>query len=218
MSKYLENIGTPDSPITVRPIRSGRADWEVAQFRESAGLPAPFADTDIVNQLRVFFDKLEAEATERRDDPVAMVNALARMEALLADVRTATASIRKYAAEALSDYKVRRMTIDGLITVEGTSSSERTDWQHERLMTDMIKACFTDHLVEGETGQVHSAESVAKIILEWFRVEWRLTPIRAMGLDPDNYSDQPTDEDGKPLRIPTVRIYDNQLRKEQITR
>jgi hypothetical protein len=202
-------------PVTVTPLKTGqRADWHVASTPDTSGLPVPFVETDIVAQLRIFFDRLEAEADQRRDDPVAMVNVLARMEALLADVRSVTSMIRKYTAEALSDNGIRRITIDDVATMEGTSDSERTDWQHVPLLTAMLKASGWEQ-VNADTGEIFTYE-LAETILEWFRVEWRLTPIRALGLDPDDYSTQPKDEDGKPLRTPTVRIHDNTFRKQQV--
>lgn len=220
MSNHLEQIGAPGSPVTVRPLKTGgRADWEVAQFRESAGVPAPFADTDITTQLRAFFDRLDQEIERHRGDPIALTNALVRMEAVLADVRSVTNTVRERTAEALAEHKVRRLTIDGLATVEGTSSSERTEWDHHPLLTAMLDAEFaTPILANPDTGELISTEEMATAILSWFRVEWRLTPIRDAGLDPDDYSTQPKDEDGKPLRTPTVRIHENTLRKEQITR
>lgn len=219
---YLDpsTLGSPVSPVEVTPLKTGnRADWRVIQFKESAGLPAPFADTDITTQLRSFFDKLDQEIDAHRGDPIALTNALARMEAVLADVRSVTANVRKAAAEALADHKVRRMTIDGLATVEGTSSSDRTDWQDKELMTEMLERYLGDSIiVSSDTGELTSPEEVAAAVLRWVRVEWRLTPIREYGLDPDDYSDQPKDEDGKPLRTPTIRMHENVLRKEQITR
>ena len=215
MSNYPVIIDDPSKgPITVTPLKTGqRADWHVAATEETAGLPVPFVETDITTQLRQFFDKLDIQAELHRDDPIAMVNALARMEALLADVRTVTATIRGYAAEALAEYRIRRMTIDGLATVEGTSSAERTNWQHTELLAQMMHHHFGAQLIDTASGVTYSPEEMTEIILEWFRIEWRLTPIRNAGLDPDDYSDLPTDEDGEPLRTPTIRIHDNALRK-----
>jgi hypothetical protein len=211
---YLEQIGAPDHPIQITPLKSGgRSDWHVSACRETSALPVPFAETGIIDQLRVFFDRLDAEAEARKHDPVAMVNAMARMEALAADVRTVTAAIRKYAAEAMADYDVRRMTIDGIATVEATSAAERTDWQDQALLTAMIHERIAGTLVSTSTGEQWEAHELAASILSWLRPAWRLTPIRDAGLDPDDYSTQPKDEDGKPIRTPGVRVHDNSIRK-----
>ena len=205
--------------IDVTPLKSGgRSDWTVSPCRESVGVPASFADTDIVDKLRYFFDRLESEAEQHRDDPVALVNALARIEALAADVRYARDSIKSKAAEALKHWNVRRMTVEQLITVEGTSDAPRSNWEHQRLMTDMFRAAFGTQLVNTETGDMFDTEHMAEIVLEWFRCEWRLTPVRNAGLNPDDYCEQATDEDGKPMRTPTIRIHDNVLRKQQVVK
>lgn len=215
---YLDTIGEPDSPIQLTPLKTGgRADWHVTSTPDTTGLPVPFEQTDITTQLRRFFDALDAEAEQHKDDPVAMVNALARMEAVLADVRAVTATIRKHAAEALAANHVRRMTIDELATVEASSASERTDWQDRDLMVSMLLRALPP-LVDSVTGEMVFAEDIADKVLSWVRVQWRLTPIRDAGLDPDDYSTQPTDEDGKPLRTPTVTMKDNLLRREGVTR
>lgn len=217
MSNYLDQIGAPDSPINVRPLKTGgRADWEVAEFKESAGLPVPFAETDITTQLRTFFDKLDQEIDKHTGDPIALVNALARMEAVLADVRSVTANLRTKAAEALAQHKVRRLTISGLASVEGTSEATRTDWQSEELLTELLGKRYVDGLVDAGTGEMIEAHELAAWVLSLFRVEWRLTPIRDHGLDPDEYSTLPKDEDGKTMRTPTIRIHDNSLRKQAV--
>ena len=200
--------------FAITPLKSGgRADVHV--ITNGSVEPAAFTQTDIVGQMRSFVAKLEAEAEARKDDPVAMVNALARMEALLADVRYATSTIRDHTAHALADTKIRRLTIDNVATVEGTSESPRTDWQDQELLADMIYAEYgaTNRYVHTETGVfMDDPEVIAEAILEWIRPAWRLTPIRDAGLDPDDYSTQAKDEDGTPLRTPTVSMKDNALR------
>jgi len=211
MSDQLERYGYD---VAVTPLKSGgRSDVVVSNGDRT---PVAFASTDIVSRLRVFFDQLAVEAESHADDPVAMVNALARMEALLADVRYVTAEIRDHTARALSAGKVRRITVEGVATMEASSTSERTDWQDQALMTAMLNervAKDAGFLIEPTTGLKIPMGDLAAVMLSWFRPAWRLTPIRAAGLDPDDYSTQPANEDGTPLRTPTVTVKDNSLRK-----
>lgn len=210
----MSNELTTNTDVMLTPLKSGgRMDAIVRNGNET---PAAFESTAIVDRLRAFFAELEAEAEQRKDDPVAMVNALARMEALAADVRYVTSTIRAHAAQALHDQKVRRMTIEGLATVEASTTTERTDWQDTELLTDMIAQHFGDQVVSTESGNIWTAPEIAEQILMWFRVQWRLTPIRDAGLDPDDYSTVPTDEDHKPIRFPTVSFKENVLRKQQV--
>lgn len=204
--------------VAVTPLKSGgRSDVVVSNGDRT---PVAFASTDIVNQFRAFFDRLALEAEQHADDPIAMVNALARMEALLADVRYVTGEIRKHTADALNAEKVRRITVEGVATMEASSTSERTDWQDQALMTAMLNervAKDAGFLIEPTTGLKIPMGDLAAVMLSWFRPAWRLTPIRAAGLDPDDYSTQPTNEDGTPLRTPSVTVKDNLVRRQQIT-
>ena len=212
MSDQLERYGYD---VAVTPLKSGgRSDVVVSNGDRT---PSAFASTDIVSRLRVFFDQLAVEAESHADDPVAMVNALARMEALLADVRYVTAEIRDHTARALSAGKVRRITVEGVATMEASSASERTDWQDHALLTKMLERHGCDSLIDSDTGEVVRSDALATDILSWVRVQWRLTPIREAGLDPDSYSTQPANEDGTPLRTPTVTVKDNLVRRQQVT-
>ena len=200
--------------VAVTPLKSGgRFDVVVSDGDRT---PDAFASTDIVDRFRAFFDQLALEAEQHADDPIAMVNALARMEALLADVRYVTAEIRGHTAKALSDAKVRRLTVEGVATMEASSTSERTDWQDQALLTRMLDRFGCDDLVDRGTGALVATDVLAAEILSWVRVQWRLTPIRDAGLDPDDYSTQPTNEDGTPLRTPTVTVKDNRMRAQQV--
>ena len=201
--------------FSITPLKTGgRSDVHVVTHGDVE--PSAFGETDIVGQLRVFFDKMDAEIEARKADPVAMVNALARMEALLADVRFVTNTARTRTAEVLDAAKIRRLTIDNVATVEGTSEASRTDWQDEKLLTDMLTCQIGDDFIQRDTGECRTTDVLASMVLEWVRVEWRLTPIRAAGLDPDDYSTQPKSEDGKALRTPTVRVHDNSMRKQKV--
>jgi len=186
-----------------------RQDWHI---RGNPGEVEAFqSPADIVGTLRQFFDALEAEAATRKDDPVAMTHALARMEALLADVRYITATIKKHTADALKNSKVRRLTIDGIATVEAKTDSPRSDWENAKAFTALLEHWGVR--VISENGEVITADAAAERMLEWFRPEWRLTPMKEAGLDPDDYSTQAKDEDGKPLRIPNVQVRDNIVRR-----
>jgi len=203
----------PDLPdaygATINPIRGGRRDVRVTS-------PAPvqsFDATDIVAVFRRFFDQLVTEAEARKGDPVAETHALALIEALLADVRYARDTVRKLSADALHEHKVRRLTIESVITVEASSTADRSDWEHHKLMVALLEASGLADLIDGNTGEKMPADSIAATVLAWLRPEWRLTPIRDVGLDPDDYSTLAKGEDGKPLRTPTVTIKDNLARR-----
>lgn len=207
-------LGAASYEARVTPLKTGgRIDVEVSPTDPDA--PRAFGETDIIAQLRRFFSALEAEAHEHRGDPVATGQALARVEALLADVRSVRDSLKSLTASALSENRVRRLTIAGVTTLEGTTEVKRTDWQHVALLT----RCFAERgyrLLATDTGEMLTGEDSAAVILDLLRPDWKMTPLRALGIDPDDYCTVETDDDGTPVRTPAVRIVDNLARRSTV--
>lgn len=187
----------------------GRRDVEVTPADLEA--PRAFGETDIVARMRLFFAAIDSEATEFRGDPVALSQALARLDALVADLRAVRDSVRTMTAGALREQKIRRLTVQGVTTVESTSDLKRTNWRH----ADLLGAMLNTHgmaLLNTSSGELHSAEETAEILLEWFRPEWKMTPIKSAGLDPHHYCEVDTDDHGKPVATPSVRMINNEER------
>lgn len=192
--------------MTARPLKSGgRRDVIVHTPRREDALTR----TDIVANMRRFFAAIDEEAKRYEEDPVTTVQALAKVDALLADLRMVRNTLHKNVAQALSKGKVRRLTVEGVITVEGTSDTERKNWDHARLLTDMLKAAGLGTVIVPETGEALHAPDLANIVLAWMRPEWRLTPIRDVGLEPDAYCDVEFDDFGHVVRTPGLKVVDN---------
>lgn len=197
-------------PAKITPLKTGgRRDIEVSD-------PHPveaFAGTDIITRLRQFFDALEAEAAQHDADPVALTNAFARMEALTADVRYVRDTIRTCLANRLDVERIRRLTVSGVATVEGVGFIDRSEWRHAELMTAMLKRTFPNGLIDKATGETWDASEFTPLLLDWATPSWKLTPIRAVGLDPDDYCTVITDDDGRAVRTPAVKTVDNSVRR-----
>jgi len=193
--------------VTATPLRGGRRDVTVATPAE----PQSFTQTDIVRQLRSFFSALEQEAQTHIDDPIALGHALARLDALLADLRYARDSVREMTAHALKAQKIRRLVIETIATLEAASEVKRTAWEHDRLMTDALEARGIV-AVDTTTGERLDSSQLAGVLLAWFRPEWRMAAVRELGLDPDHYCSVATDDDGKTISTPTVRMAGNSVR------
>lgn len=209
-SMAIEPVGTGQYVSRITPLkgRSDRVDVEVAE-----ALPVQAFSADIVAALRRLFDGIDAEAHDHTGDPVALTHALARLDTLLADIRYVRDTVRDLDAQALHDAKIRRLTVSGVATVEGMSSLQRTNWQHQRLMLDMLRQAVGPMLIMADTGETISTEDLAARILTWMKPDWRLTPIRDAGYDPDAYCDIETDDHGRPVRTPAVKMVDNSVRK-----
>jgi hypothetical protein len=209
----LAILGSATYEARVTPLKSGgRVDMEIAPTDPDA--PRAFSDSDIVAQLRRFFALLDVEAHSHRGDPVATGQALARVEAVLADVRSVRDSLKTLTAAALAENRVRRLTISGVTTIEGTTEVKRTDWQHPGLLATVLTR-QAHRLINIETGEVLSADDTAATLLCLFRPEWRMTPLRDLGIDPDDFCTFETDDDGKPLRTPSLRVVDNLARRSE---
>jgi len=196
--------------VTETPLRGGgRRDLQVHTPRKRDAI----AQTSIVDHLRRFFAAIDMEASRYKDDPATNVQALAKVEAMLADLRYVRDMLHKYVADALADQHIRRLTVDGVITVEGTTDAKRTDWQHEQLLADLLKRAALV-VTSTDTGEILTPVEASRLLLTWFRPEWRLTPIRDLDIDPDYYCTLPTDDEtGKVVRTPTLKIVDNQERR-----
>lgn len=209
----LEQLGTATHPARITKLKgkTDRIDVEVEdQVLHFDALIGTFMES-----IRTFFERLEAEAQKRKGDPVALTHALARLETLLADLRFVHSTVKTLTAEALRDAKIRRLTVSSIATIEGTSSATRSNWQHKKLMLTLLRRKMNGAkvLVDTATGEQYLVEDVVDWVLEWCKPDWRLTPIRDLGVDPDDYCDLAKDQNGKIIRDPGVKMVDNSIRR-----
>lgn len=211
ISTALALLGSGEYQARITPLKVGdRRDIEITHT--DPDLPAAFGETDILRQLRLFFSALDAEADQHADDPVATAQALARMEALLADVRYVRDRLKHLTASALHAERIRRLTVSDIVTVEGTTEVKRGGWDNGRLLSDVLQTNAV-RLLNIETGEVLTAEETTAMLLDFFRPDWKLTALRNAGLNPDDYCTVQTDDDGKPVRNPSLRMVDNVVRR-----
>jgi hypothetical protein len=167
--------------------------------------------TGFVPAVRAFIAEMDAEITVYEHDPIATTQALVRIDAILADLRYLRERLHQVTARALDAQHVRKLTVESVATVEATGSIERTNWQTAKLL-----ALVLNHLgvrfIDWASGEVLDGEAVGDRLGPYFRAEWRLTPLRELGIDPNDYCDVARDDDGKPIRTPSVRIVDNRVR------
>lgn len=202
---------TPEPAHTDRPIRGGRVDRTVHASTAVSIVEGP----TFLDQMRVLFMALDVEAEKYAGEPEATARALAHMDALLADIRYARDRLQTMTAEGLRTKRIRRLVIEGVIEVEGGSEAKRTDWQDTKLLGNVLRSLGL-RVMSVWSGEWLEVDVAAAQLLGVFRAEWRLTALRSMGLDPDDYSTlQRDDETGQPIRTPTVRIVDNRVRRRR---
>lgn len=191
--------------VTEIPLKSGgRRDVTVhTQRPETVDATQAFLPA-----LRSFFAAVQAEGDRYKDDPYTNVQALAKLEVILGDVRLVRDTIKNYVAKALSEQKVRRLTVERVITVEASNDSPPREWDDTKLVAAILERTVM-RFVSYE-GELVTARAVAEALLRYGKPDWRLTPLRDDGIDPDLYSTQKVDEGtGKPVRTPSLRIIDN---------
>jgi hypothetical protein len=206
----LVPLGATHYTANVIPLKTGgRRDVEVTP--NDLQVPHAFEQTDIIARMRAFFIALDDEAKTHEGDPVALAQALARLDALVADVRSVRDTIRTMTSDALKEQKIRRLTVQGVTTVESTSEVKRSNWQHQRLLSDMLNH-YGLSLLNQTTGEISEGDYAAERILEWFTPAWKMTPLKAAGMNPHDYCDVQQDDDGKAISTPTVRMINNEER------
>jgi hypothetical protein len=100
--------------------------------------------------------------------------------------------------------------------VESSTEVKRTEWQHARLLGAMLNVASLS-LLDTRSGERIDGTEAAEMLLAWFRPEWKMTPIREAGLDVNDYCSTITDDDGNPVRTPTLRMLDNLVRRMTTT-
>lgn len=193
---------------TVTPLKSGgRSDWNVAKTLEVAPVQAP----DFIDAMRRFFDGMDREITHYVDDPIATSQALARVDALLADVRYVRDRLRDVTAVSMNTQRIRRLTVESVTTVEASSTVE-WDWDDRGLMEFVLSDL---RLVDADTGELYGEDVIAERILSLLAPRWRSTALKEQGINANDWRETPLDEQGKPIRKPTITIKDNRVRRNR---
>lgn len=191
--------------VTEIPLKTGgRRDVTVHTLRPEL----PDATREFLPMLREFFTAVQSEADRFRNDPYTNVQALAKLEVILADARMVRDTVKKHVATALRDQKVRRLTVEHVITVEASSDTPDREWDHLKLVAAILERNVMRFV--SYDGELVTGRQVAEALLRYGKPDWRITPLRDDGIDPDLYSTQKVDEDtGKPVRTPSLRIIAN---------
>lgn len=189
------------------PNKVGKYDW-AATADHLVGSAAQ-AD-DLTMALRRFFDGIESEIITYSADPIALSHALAHIETILADVRWVHGLLVRATARAIDAARIHRLTVEGVGTFEASGSYKRTQWEHDRLMREVLVR-FGWRFID-PNGEVIEPGEVAAELLTALTPSWKLTGLRGLDIDHDEYCRVERDEDDKPVVTPSVRVYDNAIK------
>lgn len=120
---------------------------------------------------------------------------------MLADLRYVRDRLHQITAVALKEQGIRRLTVEGVVSVEAKVDTRRTDWDNETLL-DLVLAALPVRYVDIETGEMLEPADMRALLAPYFRPDWRLTALRNLGIDPDEWCTVAE-------QVPTLRMIDN---------
>jgi len=111
---------------------------------------------------------------------------------LLCNLRDVQAELRAFCAEVTKDLlaraDVKRWVIDGIGEVSVRKSIKRSEWDNDGITRKLVALALDERLLDEETGEFEPAwEAVARVLSDCSRPSWRVTPLRARGIQVDEY-------------------------------
>jgi hypothetical protein len=98
--------------------------------------------------------------------------------------------VDRLAAEMTED----RLELEGVGVFERRRKADRKQWKHDELKSELIRAVRDGRAkrVDAETGEIvdeDETERAFRVIFECARPEWRVRPLRALSIDPDEFAE-----------------------------
>lgn len=83
-------------------------------------------------------------------------------------------------------------TIEGhpqVVGIEIKTDVKRTGWQHDDLMRHVVSRAKDERVIDFTTGEAleSEADAVVRILNECVRPNWKVTGLKALGLEPDEF-------------------------------
>lgn len=110
---------------------------------------------------------------------------LVRLLVELRDLRAVLATVAKdIEADLMPLATEKRWVVEGLGEVQVRRANKRTEWDSESLTRVLVARALDERILDESTGEFEAShEAVARVISECSRPSWRLTPLRARGID-----------------------------------
>jgi hypothetical protein len=112
-------------------------------------------------------------------------------------IRSQIASLRlregelvdRLAAEMTED----RLELEGVGVFERRRKADRKQWNHDELRSELMRAVREGRAkrVDAETGEIideDPTEQAFRVIFDCARPEWRVRPLKALQIDPNEYA------------------------------
>lgn len=106
--------------------------------------------------------------------------------------------------DLLADAGERRWVVDGLGEVEVKKRTKRSRWHSDDLTRVVVARALDERILDDVTGEYEAAhEAVARVLSECSRPAWRVMPLRARGIQVDEFCEE--SDDGWGISLPPRR-------------
>jgi hypothetical protein len=97
--------------------------------------------------------------------------------------------VDRLSAEMESD----KLEVEGIGVFERRRKADRKSWNHDELRSELMRAVHDGRAkrVDSETGEIldeDPTEQAFRVIFDCARPEWRVRPLKALQIDPDEYA------------------------------
>lgn len=150
--------------------------------------------SSLYQALHEFGPECEQDFDEHVDEELPTAEQLAIILGAIRDCRADLAVLYgKVEAGLMSMAGEKRFTVEGLGEVEIRKSTKRSNWDSEGLTRNLVALALDERVLDETSGEYEPAwEAVARVLMECARPSWRVTPLRARGLQIDEWcSEEP---------------------------
>jgi hypothetical protein len=128
---------------------------------------------------------------------------LAHLLADLASLKRAVSETYKTVeARLVAEAGNRKFEVAGLGLVEIKKSTTYRAWDHDRLWGTVTAVALDERRIDPETGELleREAETISRVLRDCATPSWKVTGLRAHGLQVDEYCE--VEENGYSVRLP----------------
>lgn len=134
--------------------------------------------------LRKIIGRWDSDFDENADSLENCAAFLFQLDQLVADVRMLRSRVEQTVAKR-ADTKIVEFPGG---TAEIKAGAKRTQWDNDLLYSHVVARALDERQVNEATGEYESeGAAVARVLGECARPSWRLTPLRARGIQPDDF-------------------------------
>lgn len=154
----------------------------------------------LVQSLTEYAEEVELGYGAGEEEPSA--ETLAIVLTAVRECRSGLATVYdRIEADLLALMGERSMTVPGLGLVEAKKKNIYRHWDNDSLWRLVTAFALDERKLDEATGEYESeGAAVARVLGECARPSWRLTPLKARGIDPSEYAE--VEENGWQIKLP----------------